>query len=136
MDRWSQFCLALDKPGRVVDWDCDAANVHDTAFHTLLEQFDEQMVILGDTGFHSADRDPPNLKFCRRGEWNECMGVETVLSMLTVVWHIKKMRHRVWDYFKTRLGYLMAAFNILTQWDGLKPDQQSLVRLPIAQFTL
>ncbi len=62
------------------------------------------MVVLGDTGFHSAEGGPPNLKLCPRREWNERMMVETVLSILTVVCHIKKMRHRVCDYFKCRLG--------------------------------
>ena len=64
------------------------------------------------------------------------MQVETVLSMLTVVCHTKKMRHRVWNYFKSRLAYTMAAFNILTQWNGLKPDEQGVVHLSIAEFTL
>ena len=126
----------LNQLGLVAAWDCDTANVHDTRFHHLIERFTDRMVVLGDMGFHSAKRDPANLKLCRRGEWNERMKVETVLSMLTVVCHIKKMRHRVWDYFKARLAYLIAAFNILTQWNGLCPDKQGVVRLSIAQFTL
>ncbi len=73
------------------------------------------MIVLIDMGFHTADADPPNLKLCRRGEWNVRMKVETVLSMLTVVCHMKKMRHRAWEYFRTRLAYLMIASNILVQ---------------------
>jgi len=94
------------------------------------------MIVLGDMGFHRAEGDCSNFRLCRRGEWNERMKVETVLSMLTVVCHMKKMRHRVWGYFKTRLAYLMAAFNILVQWNGLKTDDQGRVRLSIAQFSL
>ena len=94
------------------------------------------MVILGDMGFHSPKRDPANLKLCRSGGWNERKKVETVLSMLTVVRHVKKMRHRVWNYFKARLIFLMAAFNILTQWNGFCPDEKGIVRLSTAQFTL
>ena len=137
--RWivgGKLCFVLDKLGLVVAWDCDTANVHDTKFQHLIEQFSDQMIVLADMGFHSADSDPPNLKLCRRGEWNERMKVETVLSMLTVVCHTKKMRHRIWDYFKSRLAYTMAAFNILTQWNGLKPDQHGVVHLSIAKFTL
>ena len=64
------------------------------------------------------------------------MKVETALSMLTVVCHIKKMRHRVWDYFEARLAYLMSAFNILVNWNGLEPDEKGKVRLSIARFAL
>ena len=137
--RWivgGKLCVVLDQVGLVVAWDCDTANVYDATFHHLIEQFEDQMIILGDTGFHSASSDPANLKLCRRGAWNERMRVETVLSMLTEVCHIKKMRHRVWDYCKSHLAYLMAAFNILVQWNGLKPDNQGVVRLSIAQFSL
>ena len=137
--RWivgGKLCLVLNRLGLVVAWDCDTANVYDATFHPLIERFKEQMVILGDTGFHSAEGDPPNLKLCQRREWNERLWVETVLSMLTVVCHIKKMRHRVWAYFKCHLAYMMAAFNLLVQWQGLKPDEQGVVRLSIAQFAL
>jgi len=34
-------------------------------------------------------RNPLNLKLCRRGEWNDRILVETVLSMLTLVTHFK-----------------------------------------------
>ena len=137
--RWivgGKLCLALNHLGLVVAWDCDSANVHDSRFRDVIEHFNTKMVVLGDFGFHSAKGDPANFKLCRKGEWNERMKVETVLSMLTVVCHIKHMRHRVWAYFKTRLAYLMAAFNTLVQWDGLEPDEQGVVHLSIAQFTL
>ena len=64
------------------------------------------------------------------------MKVETVLSMLTVVCHLKKVRHRVWNYFRARLAFTMAAFNLMVQWNGLKPDDEGLVRLAIADFSL
>lgn len=137
--RWivgGKLCFVLNKFGLIAAWDCDTANVHDTKFQHLIQQFDDQMIVLADMGFHSAQSDPPNLKLCRRGEWNERMIVETVLSMLTLVCHIKRMAHRVWDYFKARLAYTMASFNILTQWHGLKPDERGVVRLSIAEFSL
>ena len=40
------------------------------------------MIVLSDTGFHAAEGDPTNLKLCQRGEWEDRMLVETVLSML------------------------------------------------------
>jgi hypothetical protein len=137
--RWivgGKLCLVLNHLGLVSAWDCGTANVHDTSFQHLIRRFEDQMVVLGDTGFHAAAGDPANLKLCERGEWNERMMVETVLSMLTLVWHFKKVMHRVWSYFRARLGFTMAAFNLLVQWHGLKPDDKGLVHLSIAEFTL
>ncbi len=94
------------------------------------------MIVLGDMGFHRANGDCSNFKLCCRGEWNEGIKVETVLSILTVVCHMKRMRHRSRTTIKTRLACLMAAFNILVQWDGLKTNDQDRVRLSIAQFSL
>ena len=59
-----------------------------------------------------------------------------VLSMLTVVCHFKKVAHRVWDYFIARLALTMAAFNLLGQWHGLKPDEDGFIQLSIAEFSL
>ena len=64
------------------------------------------------------------------------MIVETVLSMLTTVCHFKKLFHRVWEYFKAHLGWMMATFNILTAWHGLVPDEDGFIKLSIAQFSL
>jgi hypothetical protein len=64
------------------------------------------------------------------------MLVETALSMLTAVCHLKKVLHRVWAYFQARLAFTLAAFNVLVQWHGLEPDSQELIRLSIAEFSL
>jgi hypothetical protein len=40
------------------------------------------------------------------------------------------------SYFEARLGFMMAAFNILAQWRGLVPDENSFVHLSIAEFSL
>ena len=80
--RWivgGKLCLVLNHLGLVSAWDCATANVHDTSFHPLIQRFEDQMVILGDTGFHAREGDPSNLKLCKRGQWNERMMVETVL---------------------------------------------------------
>jgi len=76
------------------------------------------MIVLSDTAFHAAEGDPPNLKLCQRGEWDDRMLVETVLSMLTLVSHVKKVMHWVWEYFQARLACTMAAFHGLVQWHG------------------
>src|SRR6516165_3770439 len=71
-----------------------------------------------------------------RGEWEDRMLVETVLSMLTVVCHFKKVMHRVWEYFHARLAFTMAAFNVLVQWHGLQPNASGFVPLSMAEFSL
>ena len=94
------------------------------------------MIILSDTGFHAAEGDPSNLTLCQRGEGEERMVVETVLSMLTLVCHFKKVTHRVWAYFQARLAFTMAAFNVLFQWHGFRPNASGFVPLSIAEFSL
>ena len=94
------------------------------------------MIVLSDTAFHAAAGDPTNLNLCQRGEWEDRMLVETVLSMLTVVLHFKKVMHRGWAYFQARLAFTMAAFNVLVQWHGLLPNASGFVPLSIAELSL
>jgi hypothetical protein len=99
--RWivgGKLCLLLNQYGLVVAWACDTANVAANTFQWLIRQFEERMIILSDMAFHAAEGDPTNLKLCRRGEWEDRILVETVLSMLTLVCHCKKVMHRVWTY--------------------------------------
>jgi len=137
--RWivgGKLCLLLNQRGLIVGWACDTANVYDSVFHPLIEQVRDKMIVLGDTHFHAQEGDPDNLKICLRGEWNVRMLVETVLSMLTNVCHFKKLAHRVWEYFQAHLGFAMAAFNLLVQWDGLHADEDGFIPLSIAEFSL
>jgi hypothetical protein len=138
--RWivgGKLCLLVNHLGLVVGWDCDTANVYDgSSFQGLVEDVADQMVVLSDEGFEKVDWHPTNLKVCERGEWNGRMLIETVLSMLTRICHFKRVAHRVWDYFKSRLAYTMALFNILVQWHGFDPDNDGIVRLSIADFSL
>ena len=120
----------------MVGWDCGTATVADNTFQWLIRQCEEQMIVLSDTGFHAAEGDPANLKLCQRGEWQDRMLVETVLSMLTLVCHIKKVMHRGWAYFQTRLAFTMAAFNVLVQWHGFQPYASGFVPLSMAEFSL
>jgi hypothetical protein len=55
--------------------------------------------------------------------------------MLTTVFHSKKVGHRVWAYFRARVAWTMAAFNLLAQW-GMEVDDHDMVRLSIAEFSL
>jgi hypothetical protein len=137
--RWivgGKLALVLNQWGLVTGWDCATANVYDATFQPLVARFAEKMIVLTDSGFHAHAGDPPNMKVCHRGEWNDRMTVETVLSMLTVVCHTKHMCHRVWAAFRAHLGWLLALFNLLVQWYGLTPDDEGRIRLSIAAFSL
>ena len=61
---------------------------------------------------------------------------ETVLSRLTRVCHFKKVMPRVWEAFHARLAFTLAAFNVLVQWYGLRPNAQGFVPLSMAEFSL
>jgi hypothetical protein len=110
--------LLLNQWGFIVGWACATTNVADNTLQWLMRQVDGRMMVLSDTAFHAAVGDPTNLKLCQRGEWQDRMLVETVLSMLTVVCHCKRVMHRVWAYVQARLAFTMAAFNVLVQWYG------------------
>jgi hypothetical protein len=121
----------------IVDRACDTVNVYDgSAFQALGEDVADQMIVFSDAHFDKKDWSPTNLRLCKRGEWNSRMLIETVLSMLTCVCHLKKVSHRVWAYFETRLAFTVAIFNPLIQWHGLQPNEDGFVYLSIAEFSL
>jgi hypothetical protein len=137
--RWivgGTLCLLLNQWGLSVGWACATANVAENTFQWRIRQCAAQMLVLSDTGFQAAEGDPTKLKLCQRGEWEERMVVETVLSMLTLVCHVKKVMHRGWAYFHARRACTMAAFTILVQWCGLQPTASGFVPLSIAEFSL
>ena len=116
--RWivgGKLCFILNQWGLICAWLGIAPPPTSTIriFSPSSPQFEGQMIVLTDTGFHARTGDPANMKVCPRGTWNTRMLVETVLSMLTTVFHSKNMGHRVWAYFSARLAWMMAAFNLL-----------------------
>ncbi len=137
--RWivgAKLGYVVNHYGLIVAWDYAAANAADNAFRDLITDFQDVMVSLTDTAFHSREGDPPNQKVCKRGTWNVRMVVETVLSLLTLVVRFKKLSHRTWHNLAARLGYTMALFNVLVLWDGLPVDDDGNIHLSIAEFTL
>jgi len=137
--RWivgGKLCLLLHQWGLIVAWECATANVPDQTFQWLIRQCEEQRIVLSDTAFHAAEGDPSNLKLCQRGEWQDRMLVETVLSMLTLVSHFKKVMHRGWASFHAHLAFTMAAFNVLVQWHGLQPNASGFMPLSMTEFSL
>lgn len=137
--RWSiglKLGWLLDTAGRVVGWAWDTMNVHDQAFHPLIERQDGDTITLSDLGFRCAAGIPQNLKVCPKGTWNERMIVETAFSMLTVVCHSKKLFHRLAIYLETHFAYLAAMFNTLLHlFHQLHPDEPAH-KMSIAEFSL
>ncbi len=72
--RWivgGKLCFVLDQLGRIVDWECETANVYDgSAFQHLVDKLRHDMVIFADSGFTKKEWHPQNLRICQRGEWN------------------------------------------------------------------
>ena len=64
------------------------------------------------------------------------MLVETGLSMLTTVRHLKHCTHRVWASFQACLAFTKALVNVLVPWAGLKPGDDGIIRLSTAQFSI
>ena len=113
--RWlvgGKRCFLLHQWGLIGAWACATANISDPYLHSLLAQVADQMSVLTATGFHAKTGDPAHMPVCPRGSWNTRMLVETVLSMLTTVFHSKKVSHRVWASFRARVGWTMAACNL------------------------
>ena len=137
--RWiigAKLAYLVNQYGLIVAWDYAAANVPDNAFRDLIADFEDQMVVLTDSAFHSAEGDPPNQKSCKRGTWNVRMVVATILSMLTRVCPLKKASQRTWGGLRARLAYTMALFNMLVLWDGIPVDEHGIIHLSIAEFSL
>jgi hypothetical protein len=137
--RWivgGKLGFVLNQFGHICAWDAATANVSDQAFQPLVARFDQSMIVLTDSGFHAREGDPPNMKVCKPHTWNCRMVVETVLSMLTVVCDFKRMRHRLWTYFRAHLAWTMAAFNLLVNWRGVQADEHGRVHLSLAEFSL
>jgi hypothetical protein len=131
-----KLCLLLNHVGLVVAWDCAGAKAPDRAFHPLSEAFAGEMIVLSAGGCQAKEGDPANLKLCERGRWNTRRLVETVLSMLTGVCHLKKVLPRTWAAFQARLAFTLATFNLLVQWHGLQPDAHGFIHLSLAEFSL
>jgi hypothetical protein len=91
---------------------------------------EDESSVLADTGFNPADGIPANPKLCERGKWNERILVETALSLVTRVCHLKQVFHRSRPYFQARLAYVVALCNALPGLNRrLEPDADPQDRL-------
>ena len=130
--RWivgQKFFLLLNQFGEVVRIGCCSANLHDTHFQCIIETFEEEMIVLADSGFHAKDGDPRTLKICPKGKWNQRMLIETVFSACEGTFNMKKMDYRLKHSLRARLQYTAAALNLCMNWTGQ-------TRLNFAQFKI
>jgi hypothetical protein len=137
--RWiagAKLGMVINCDGQFCAWDVTTANTYDAnAFAPLIEQYADRMIVLADCNFHKSphhrkhDPDPPNVKICPRHQWPQRRLIETVLSMIDNVCRLKRLRERSWPMLRAHLGFVAAAFNILTSWTGR-------VELAIAQFAM
>jgi hypothetical protein len=70
-----------------------------------MRQVEERLIILSETGCHAAEGEPAHLTLGQRGVWQDRRLVETVLAMLTLSCHFKKVMHRVWACCQARLHH-------------------------------
>jgi len=137
--RWSigiKFCLLLNDVCRIVNWDWSTMNVNDKHFHPVVEPYVGQTIVLADFSSRGKEGMPENMKICKKGTWNERMCAETVLSMLTIVCDLKRIRHILSEYVQARLSYVTAMFNVLLNlFHKLHPEADPF-KMSIAEFSL
>lgn len=139
--RWMvgmKLCWLINGRGEIVDWDWDTANTSDQVFLPMAEALEERSIVLADVGFKRAAGIPNNLKICPRGTWNDRMLVETMLSLVTTVCHLKKVFHRTQAHFAARMAYVAAMFNMVLALNrSLHPDAPAdASMLHFAQYAL
>jgi hypothetical protein len=106
--------IAVVTPGGdILDWTLDTSNIHDTHFAWIVERFDVK--VLSDTGFHSKNGDPENLKICKRGEQNERMVVESVFSLLKRLLGLNQIQAKSRAGFELTISSIFALFNLLLE---------------------
>lgn len=141
--RWiagAKVAVVINSQGQVVAWDFNTANVSDLEFLPLIHQ--QPMLLLADKGFQLSHKKkkaaqlrkqgrthPTNLLICERKAWPERKLIETVFALWTQVFHAKALTVRKQLAVKTRLAFLVAAYNLCTHWKGN-------VSLKIAHFAL
>lgn len=99
--------------GEVVAWDWNTANRPDQHFAPVAAPLTGCTITLADEAFRPTQPRPANLKLCPRGTWNECMFIETVLSLVHRVCRLKYLWYRARPYLAMHLACVTALFNAL-----------------------
>ncbi len=137
--RWSvgiTVCRLVNDGCRVVAWDWDTMNVNDQRFNPLVEPWIGTTIVLADDGFRDQNGVPETMKICKNGAWNERTCVETVLSLVTVICDLKRIRRRLAAYIQARLAFVSAMVNVLMNlFHTIHPDADPY-KMSIAEFSL
>ena len=135
--RWTigvKSCMLVNHLGRIVDWQWQDANVHDSKFRPLIAE--QQSVVFADGGFHGKVGDPDNMKVCKRGEANFRFLVETVFSLLTRFHKFKHITERTYWFVQSHLAFAIAAFNAVMDIFASQPDHSGNVALTMPKVCL
>ena len=92
----------------------------------MIDAFADETITLADSHFRCQVEQPANVKICAKGTWNERMLIETMLSMVTRICHLKHLTHRARIYIEMRLAYVSALFNVLL---ALNQRREPAIRL-------
>jgi hypothetical protein len=130
-----KFCPLLNGRGEIIDWDADTANVYDGTFQRMIKDYEEEMLVLVDSGFHQSKGDCSNLGICRRGQCNVRMAVETFFSQLRGLFGKKHLRERSWEGMCATLAYMVACYNVLLGWSN-QGNESGKFSLAMAQYVI
>ena len=131
--RWivgRKVAVTINQNYEIVTMSDDKANVCDNRFDE--EHKESAEINLTDQGFRKKEGTPESFKICKKGQWNERMGVETLFSLWTRVLNMKRSFHRTPEGFKAKLAYLAALTNIIVG----KNEELGFAKLSMVQWSL
>lgn len=112
----------INQRGEIIEWAWDSAEVHDSRFNEMVKDYQDEMVVLADSGFRQSEGGPENMHICKRGEWNDRYLVENIFRWMTDIFNTKKIYHRTEQAIHMRMSAIAAAFNILLRMNNYCPS--------------
>jgi hypothetical protein len=103
--------IIVNQEIRIVSVEDVKANSSDKIFTRSIKQVSG--IVLCDSGYRDKEDMPSNIKIFKRGKWNERMVIESLFSLWTRVYNIKKSFHRTVNGFKSKIRYTAALINVL-----------------------
>jgi len=125
-----KVAVTINQNYEVVKVNDEKDNVCDNTFDE--EHKDAADINLTDQGFKKKVGTPESFKICRKGQWNERMGVETLFSLWTRILNMKKSFHRTKEGFRAKIAYLAALTNIIVG----KNEKLGFAKLSMVQWSL
>ena len=131
--RWivgRKVAVTINQNYEVVKVTDEKDNVCDNSFDE--EHKETADINLTDQGFKKKEGTPENFKICKKGQWNERMGVETLFSLWTRILNMKKSFHRTTEGFRAKLSYMIALTNIIVE----KNEELGFAKFSMVQWSL